>query len=342
VNKIIQDVEQLEDLLSQPTPGAIESVRRLAGDIMLLGAGGKMGPTLARMARRASDAAGVHRRVIAVSRFSAAAIEQRLQQHGVETIRSDLSDTASLDALPDVPNIVFMVGMKFGATGNEAATWVTNVLTPALVCRRFAAGRIVAFSTGNVYGLSPVAGGGSLEGDPLRPVGEYAMTALGRERIFEHFSRTTGIPLAILRLNYAHELRYGVMVDLARAVWNEEPIDLTMGAFNAIWQADANAMALCAFDHVASPPCVLNITGPEQLSVRRVAEEFGRRLNRQVEFTGNEANDSLLSNAELAHRLFGRPLVTAQQMIEWIADWVRRGGETLDKPTHFQVRDGAF
>jgi nucleoside-diphosphate-sugar epimerase len=217
-----------------------------------------------------------------------------------------------------------------------------NVHVPGVVCQRFANSRIVAFSTGNVYGLSPVARGGSLEGDPLQPVGEYAMSALGRERIFEHFSRAHGIPTAILRLNYANELRYGVLLDLARAVWDEQPIDLEMGSFNAIWQGDANAIALAAFDHVASPPRVLNITGPEVLSVRSVAEEFGRLFGKQPEFCGSEASDALLSNSQLLLRLFGPPRITTRQMMEWIAAWVRHGGESLGKPTHFQVRDGTF
>jgi nucleoside-diphosphate-sugar epimerase len=219
---------------------------------------------------------------------------------------------------------------------------MVNVHLPGMVCRKFAHSRIVAFSTGNVYGLSPVTLGGSVETDPLRPVGEYAMTAVGRERTFEHFSRELGIPTAILRLNYANELRYGVLVDLARAVWRDEPIDLAMGHFNALWQGDANAMALAAFDHVACPPRVLNIAGPETLSVRRVAEEFGRLFDKHLTFRGSEAGDALLSNAQLAHRLFGYPRTPVQQVILWIADWVRRGGEFLDKPTHFEVRDGAF
>jgi nucleoside-diphosphate-sugar epimerase len=200
----------------------------------------------------------------------------------------------------------------------------------------------VAFSTGNVYRLTPPHLGGSAEGDPPGPVGEYAMSCLGRERLFEHFSRTLGIPTAQLRLNYATEMRYGVLVDLAQRVLAGEPVDLAMGCFNALWQADANAMALCAFDHVASPPFVVNLAGPEVLSVRRVAEEFGRLLGRPVRFAGTEAGDALLSNGQLGHRLFGYPRVSAGQMIRWIADWLARGGPTLGKPTHFEVRDGKF
>ncbi|MEX2141178.1 MAG: NAD-dependent epimerase/dehydratase family protein [Pirellulales bacterium] len=338
----IDNVEQLEDLLSQPSSGAIESLGRLDGDLMLLGVGGKMGPTLARMARRAADAAGARVRVIGVSRFSSTGLESRLTAQGVETIRCDLTNPAQLKELPDAPHVIFMTGMKFGSTGNEAMTWMMNAYLPGMVCQRFASSRIAALSSGNVYGLSPVVQGGSVESDSLRPVGEYAMSAVGRERIFEHFSRALGIPMALLRLNYANELRYGVLSDLARAVWNEQPVELDMGSFNAIWQADANAMVLQSFDHLATPPRVLNLAGPELLSVRRVAEDFGRLLGKRVTLRGHEAADALLSNAQLAHHLFGYPRASARQMVEWIAEWVRRGGESLDKPTHFQVREGNF
>lgn len=338
----IKDVAELDDLLSQPTDAAVAAMSRLEGDLLLLGVGGKMGPTLARMARRATDQAGLRRRVIGVSRFSSPESQPQLEQHGVETIRCDLADPAQLERLPDLPNLIYMVGMKFGASGNEALTWMMNVHLPAMVCRKFARSRIVAFSTGNVYGLSPVTLGGSLESDLLRPVGEYAVTAVGRERTFEHYSRTLGMPTVLLRLNYACELRYGVLVDLARAVWNEQPIDLAMGCFNAIWQADANAAALAAFDHLATPPRVFNLTGPELLSVRRVAEEFGRRFGKSVLFKGAEAGDALLNNAQLAHRTFGYPRVGPQQMLEWIAHWIESGGAHLDKPTHFENRGGDF
>jgi hypothetical protein len=338
----IRDIDELENRLSEPTELAIDTLGRLDGDIAILGVGGKMGPTLARMARRASDAAGVRRRVIGVSRFSSSDVEARLQAHGVETIRCDLLDQRQLDALPDAPNVLALAVMKFGATGQEARTWAMNCYLPGMIAQRFRTSRIVAFSTGNVYGLTPVHLGGSCETDPLSPVGEYALSCVGRERIYEHFSRTLGIPMALLRLNYANELRYGVLADLARKVLANQPIDLTMGYFNAIWQADANALALCSFDRVASPPFVVNVAGPETLSVRSVAERFGQLLGRTVTFTRTEAPDALLSNAKLSHQLFGPPRVSVDQLMEWIAGWVLGGGTDLGKPTRFEIRDGRF
>ena len=338
----IATVQELEDLLSQPPDGVTQTLSRLEGDMIVLGVAGKMGPTLARMARRASETAGVRRRVIGVARFSDPRQQTELQAHGIETLRCDLLDEAAVAALPDAPNIVFMAGMKFGSTGQEALTWAMNCHLPAIVCKKYPRSRIVAFSTGNVYGLTSVAGGGSLEGDAPNPTGDYAMSCLGRERIFEHFSRRLGIPMAMIRLNYACELRYGVLVDIARRVWSGETVDCAMGHLNTIWQADANAMALQAFDHVASPPRVLNMTGPELLSVRDIATQLGALMNKRVTFSGSESPTALLANAALAQRLFGPPCVGAGQMVRWIADWVMRGGPSLGKPTHFESRDGKF
>jgi nucleoside-diphosphate-sugar epimerase len=338
----IEDVEHLEELLSEPTPAAIEAMARLDGDLILLGVAGKMGPTLARMVRRASDLAGVRRRIIGAARFSDARQQAQLETHGIETIRCDLLDPAQLARLPEVPHVVYLVGMKFGSSGQEALTWAMNCWLPGTVCQKYRQSRIVAFSTGNVYGLAPVRLGGSVESDALNASGDYAMSCVGRERMFEYFSRTYHIPMTVLRLNYATEMRYGVLVDLAQRVAQSQPIDLAMGHLNAIWQADANAMALGSFDHVASPPLVINVAGPELLSVRRAAEQFGRLLDRPVAFQGSESADAFLSNGQLGHRLFGYPRVSAGQMITWIADWVARGGESLGKPTHFEVRDGKF
>jgi nucleoside-diphosphate-sugar epimerase len=335
-------VEQLEDALSTPSEGVVDVLGRLSGDLVVLGAGGKMGPSLARMARRASDAAGVRRRILAVSRFTSEAAEKSLQTHGVETIRCDLLDPAQLARLPEAANVVLMTGFTFGATGQEPHAWAMNVWLPAEVCRKYRNSRMVAFSTGNVYGLAPVALGGSVEEDPLRPVGDYAMSCVGRERILDYFSRTLEIPLALLRLNYACELRYGVLADLARKVWEGEPLDLTMGHLNALWQADANAWALQAFAHVAIPPCVLNLAGPELLSVYRLGEQFGSLLAKPVSFRGKESADAFLSNSQGAVRLFGHPRVGVRQMMEWIAGWVKAGGASLGKPTHYEVRDGNF
>ncbi len=338
----ISSVGQLEALLSKPSPAAIEALKQTPGDLIILGVAGKMGPTLARMAVLASKVAGTKRRVIGVARFSDPAVCASLEQHGVETIQADLLDPTALAALPDVPLVLYMAGRKFGSSGQESLTWAMNAWLPGLVCQRYPGSRIVAFSTGNVYGNSPVSQGGSRETDPVAPVGEYAMSCLGRERIFEHFSHTAGTPVALLRLNYACELRYGVLVDLALKVYRGEPVDLTMGHFNVIWQADANAAALAAFSLATSPARVLNLTGPETLSVRQVCEQFGPLFGRPPVFTGVEAPDALLNNANLLLGRVGHPRVPPEQLIRWIAEWITAGAPRLDKPTHFESRDGRF
>jgi dTDP-4-dehydrorhamnose reductase len=338
----VENVEQLEELLSRPTPEVVECMRRLEGDLIVLGVGGKIGPSLARMARRASDQAGVRRRVIGVARFTSPELPNQLQAEGIEPIRCELLDRRQLDALPDVPNVLYLAAMKFGSTGQEARTWAMNAYLPGMVCEKFRASRIVAYSTGNVYGLVPVGGRGSRETDPPRPEGDYAMSCLGRERIFTHFSQTLHIPTALLRLNYATEMRYGVLVDVAQQVLAGEPVDVTMGYYNAIWQGDTNAMTLRALAHVAAPPAAFNLAGRERLSVRAVAEQFGRLMNRPVTFQGQEAADALLSDGTHGWAMLGRPSVSAEQLIAWIADWLTHGGSTHGKPTHFQTRDGKF
>lgn len=338
----IADIGQLDELLSDPPGYLVETMRQLKGDLLVLGVAGKMGPTLALMAKRASSAAGVSRRIIGVARFSDPTQQRNLEDAGIETVRCDLLDREEIDGLPDAPNVVFMAGRKFGSTGRESLTWAMNTYVPAVVAQRFKTSRIAVFSTGNVYGLTAVGSGGSKETDTTRPVGEYAMSCLGRERMFEHFSHTLQTRGVILRLNYAVEMRYGIIADLARRVAASEAIDLTMGYFNAIWQADANAMALASLQHAASPPLVLNIAGPEQLGVRAVSTEIARLMGRRVSFVGKEAEDALLSNAERGISLFGPPRVRADQVIEWTADWVSRDGATLGKPTHFESRDGRF
>ena len=337
----IADLAALEALLSEPTPRLIEALTRVEGDIVVLGAAGKMGPTLARMARQAADAAGSERRVIAVSRFTAGGREA-LESHGVETIACDLLDENAVAALPDAPNVIYMAGRKFGSTGHEALTWAMNCYLPSIVCRRYASSRIVAFSTGNVYGLTAAGHGGSREADPAAPVGEYAMSCLGRERMFEHFSVTHGTRVVLLRLNYAVEMRYGVLVDLGARILAGQPIDLTMGFVNVIWQGDANAMAIAALEHAASAAAVVNVAGVEELRVRDVAERLAQRLDRPVAFTGTEAADALLSNGARGYEWLGRPRVATDTLLDWTAAWLLAGGATIGKPTHFASRDGRF
>jgi hypothetical protein len=338
----INSVEHLDDLLSEPTPGVIETLRRLDGDLLILGVGGKMGPTLARMAAWASQTAGVKRRVIGVARFSRPELPEWLRRHGVEPLAADLLDSGQLAALPDAANVLVMTALKFGSSGQPGDTWAVNCWLPAAVCERFADSRIVGFSTGNVYPLTPISLGGSVESDPLVPIGEYAASCVGRERLYDYFSRTKDTRVSIVRLNYACELRYGVLVDLARQILRGEPIDLSMGAVNVIWQGDANAMALQAFGRCDSPPFVVNVAGPETLSVRRTCQQFGELLDKSPVFTGVEATEALLSNGQLGHQLFGYPRVSIRQLCEWIAAWLHQGGDVLDKPTKFQVRDGQF
>ncbi len=335
-------VDQLEEMLSQPSQAAIEALAAFEGDLLILGVGGKMGPTLARMAVRATQQAGIPRRIVAASRFSDGSLPARLQAWGVETVVCDLLDEDSVAALPDAANVIFMTGMKFGASRNPALTWAMNCYAPALVCRRYRHSRIVAFSSGNVYPLVALDSGGSQETDEPGPIGEYAITVLGRERTFQYFSDRDQIPAALLRLNYATEMRYGVLVDIAQDVWAEREVDLSTPMFNVIWQGDANAMSLAALAHVASPPRVVNLAGPEFLRVRDVAEQFGRLLNKPVRYTGREGSTAYLNNGSRGHRLLGDVSVDAETLIRWTAAWVQRGGESLGRPTHFQVRSGKF
>ena len=341
----IADVAQLEDLLSTPSENAVEALRQVQGDILILGVGGKMGPTLARLARRAADLADggrAARRIIGAARFSNPELKDELARVGVETIQCDLLEQASIDALPDVPNIIYMAARKFGSTGNEPLTWAMNCVLPTMVCKRFPNSRIVAFSTGNVNSFTTPASGGSRETDPLVPVGEYGMSAMGRERIFSYFSEANNQPIAIVRLNYAHEMRYGVMVDLAQQVHAGTEVPVAMGYFNAIWQGDANAMTVAALAKADSPARVFNMAGPNVLVVREVATELGKRMGKEVSFSGVEAPTALLSNGEFGIAQLGSPRVDEVQLIDWIADWVARGGELHGKPTHFEVRDGKF
>ena len=330
---------QLDELLSTPRRETVAALDACPGDIIVLGAGGKMGPTLSRMAARA---AGSTRRVIAVSRWSSREAERGLNEQGVETIRCDLLDRAAVAALPDAPNVIFMAGQKFGTASAPTVTWAMNTIVPANCAERYRDSRIVAFSTGNVYALTPIDVGGSRENDPLGPVGEYAASCVGRERVLELSAEQYGTRVAIVRLNYAIDLRYGVLVDIALRVHGDDAVPLGMGFVNVIWQGDANRIVLECLPHASSPTFVLNVTGPDVLSVRTIAEWFGARFRRPVRFAGSENADALLSNTERMRSLFAPPEVSLEQMLAWVADWVERGGPVLGKPTRFEARDGRF
>ena len=338
----INTVEELEYRLSEPTQENVATMSALKGDILILGAAGKMGPSLAKLARRSILRAGAKKRVIAVARFSDPRVHSDLETAGIETITCDLLKPGSLASLPQVENVVFMAARKFGTSGSEHLTWAMNTFLPGLVAERYRSSQIVAFSTGNVYGLQPVAQGGAVESTPVAPAGEYAQSALGRERMFEYGSNQWGTPVVLLRLNYAVELRYGVLVDIALRVFNRQPVDLQMGYVNVIWQRDANSQCLRSFAHCQSPPLVLNITGPETLSVRHIAEEFGTRFGTRPSFNGKESDAAILSNASKATSLFGAPTVSPDQLIDWIANWIQKNGTLLNKPTHFEIQDGKF
>ncbi|MBU1442717.1 MAG: NAD(P)-dependent oxidoreductase [Gammaproteobacteria bacterium] len=334
----LDTVDALEDLLSLPSKALVDDLAQVDGDLMILGVAGKMGPTLARLAKRAAPG----KRVIGVARFSDATLKDKLHGWGIETITADLLDRATLQSLPRTRNIVFAAGHKFGASGNPALTWAMNTWLPGLVAETFADSRIVAFSTGNVYALSEPSSGGATEDTLPGPVGEYAQSCLGRERMFEYFSDKLGTPGRIVRLNYAIDLRYGVLLDIAARVQRGDPVALGMGHVNVIWQGDANSQVLRALRHCTSPTTPINCTGPDVLSVRALAEAFGSRLGRAPVFSGQEAPTALLSDTRLAQSLFGPPAVPLDRMLDWVADWVARDGTTYNKPTKFEVRDGTF
>lgn len=332
----------LDGYLSAPSAADVACCRRLDGDVLVLGAGGKMGPSLVHRVVRAISTAGLPHRVIAASRFSTPASRQLLDKTGAITISVDLLDRASVDRLPDSSSVLFLAGRKFGSTDNTALTWATNTIVPANVASRFAGSRIVAFSTGNVYPFVPVSSRGSNETDPPAPRGEYAQSCLGRERVFEYYSREHGTPALLFRLNYAVDLRYGVLVDIARAVKTGRPVDRTISHFNAIWQGDANSYALRSLEGCASPARVLNVTGAEILPVTDVAEFFGRRFGKRPEFRGSPTGEALLSDARACHEWLGPPHVAADELMDAVAIWIGRDGRTLDKPTHFETADGKF
>ena len=337
------DVEALETFMSEPTPGLVADLASVDGDIMVLGVGGKMGPTLARMARRAAP----DRRVIGVARFSNPALRASLESQGVECISCDLLDPQALARLPNVGdgvrNMVFMAGHKFGAADNAALTWMMNVGVPMRVAETFRDLRIVSFSTACVYPFVPVDGPGANEQTPLMPpAGDYANSCVGRERMFDYGSQKYGTPGRMVRLSYAIDMRYGVLYDVASNVFAGTPIDLTMGHADVIWQGDANEQALRLLAHCTTPATPINVTGPSHTSVRWLAAEFGRRFDREPVLRGQEASTAWLIDTTQAQALFGPPRVPIATMIDWVADWVRRGGPSLGKPTHFSTRDGKY
>ncbi len=338
----MENIEDVYHKLLEPSDDLISDIRRLEGDILILGVGGKMGPALAKLARQAVRKSGIDKKVIGVSRFSEQGLEAELNALGIETISADLLEDDQLQALPDVKNVLYLAGTKFGTTGKESFTWAMNSYLPGRVAQKFNNSRIVVFSTGNIYHLTPVTQGGATEERLPEPVGEYAQSCLGRERLFQYYSTKNNTPVLIYRLNYANDVSYGVLMDIAKSVNQGKPIDLRMGNVNVIWQGDANEMALRALLHCEVPAKLLNITGPETASVKWIAEEFGTMFNKKPLFENEENPTALLSNASESFRLFGYPKVTLKNMMIVLAEWIKQGGKTMNKPTHFQEREGKF
>ncbi|MFA4869618.1 MAG: NAD-dependent epimerase/dehydratase family protein [Pedobacter sp.] len=336
------ELEQLEQELLKPSERLIADIKKIEGDIMLLGVGGKMGPSMAKLAKLAVDQAGLKKRIIGVSRFSDPSAREELEAAGIETISADLLNEDDLSALPDAANIIYLAGTKFGTTGKEAFTWAMNAYLPGRVAERYKHSKIVAFSTGNVYPFTQVSSGGFSEDHPVAPVGEYGQSCLGRERIFQYFSEKNHTPTLIYRLNYAIDLHYGVLLEIAKSVNEGRPIDLTTGNVNVIWQGDANEIAIRSLLHCSTPTKILNVTGPETLSVKWLAEQFGLLMGRTPLFENEVQPTALLNNASEAHKLFGYPRVTIREMMEMTVSWLQGGGKISNKPTHFQERKGQF
>lgn len=334
--------EKLNELLTTPSAALVEDMKKIQGDIMVLGAGGKMGPTLCVLAKRAAQLAGVEKRIIAVSRGSDKIADDLMRENGVETIHMDLLDREKLYSLPEVENVIYMAGRKFGTDGNEWQTWAMNSVLPAFVADKFKASRIVVFSSGNIYPIVPVRGGGCTEKDRPLPNGEYAMSCLARERSFEYAANTFGTKVFIYRLNFAVDLRYGVLFDVANNIQKGQPVPLATPCFNFIWQGSANEIAIRGLLHATAPACVMNVTGPETISIKKAALELGEYLGKEPIFEGEEGDDAYLNDASLAMEIFGYPAVNAKTLIRWQAQWLLDGGRTLDKPTHFEARNGKY
>jgi nucleoside-diphosphate-sugar epimerase len=338
----MKEIEITYKKLLEPSDDLVSEIAELDGDILILGVGGKMGPALARLAKQAVDKAGINKKITGVARFSEPGLQEELNSEGIETIRADLLQDEQLKALPDAKNILYLAGTKFGTTGKESFTWAMNSYLPGRVAQKYKDSRIVIFSTGNVYPLTPVVMGGADETMIPQPIGEYAQSCLGRERLFQYYSSKNNTPILIYRLNYANDVTYGVLLEIVRSVKEKREIDLSMGHVNILWQGDANEMALRAFHHCAVPSKILNIAGPETLSVRWLATEVGKLLGETPQFINQEQGTALLNNAAESYKLFGYPKVPLKKMIELIVDWMNEGGKIINKPTHFQERTGQF
>ncbi len=338
----IRTVEELEERLSRPSAADVAAAGRLDGDIGIIGATGKMGPSLARRVKRASDEAGSQRRVVAVARRFDPTAARDLTGAGIELVECDCLDRGAVDRLPPLANVLYLIGRKFGTAGRTDLTWAVNTLAAAHVAARFRESRLVVFSSGNLYGMVPVSSGGSRERDEPAPTGDYAQSCLGRERVVEYFSRERGTRCLLFRLNYAVDLRYGVLVDVGRRVFAGEPIDLRVGYANVIWQGDANSYAFRSLELAESPARILNVTGPETIRVRDLAEWFGRRFGRAPRFEGCESEAALLSDASACHAALGAPEVGLEMAREWAAAWIESGGPSLGKPTRYEVADGRY
>jgi nucleoside-diphosphate-sugar epimerase len=337
----VRSEAELEELLSRPSAVDVAFARTLTDDVLVLGAGGKIGPSLARRVRRALDAASTRRRVLGVDRFSEGSLASTLERDGIEPIPCDLLDPAQVARLPRVGNVLFLAGRKFGSTDRPDLTWMQNVVVPSIVAPHFAGSRIVVFSSGNVYPLVPPGEPGCTEATPVAPVGEYAQTCVGRERVFAHASREHGTRCVLFRLFYAVDLRYGTLVDVARRVHAGEPVSVAASHVNAIWQGDASSYAFRSLALCESPPLPLVATGAETIPVRHAAKAFGQRLGKPVRFTGRPG-PAVLGDSSLCVSLLGPPEVPLARLLDWVADWVARGGRSLGKPTHFEATDGRF